>query len=85
MFYCFVGVFFKVFYMKSCLIFPAPLFTFILWLELNSRRWQVMPGVLFGVPHHASTPWQPDPHPDMYKVAQPEVAAWPCTRDCFVG
>lgn len=44
-----------------------------------------MPGVLFGVPCHASTPWHPDPHPDMYRVAQPEVAAWPCTRDCFVG
>lgn len=38
-----------------------------------------MPGALFGVPHHARTLWQPDPHPHMYKVAQPEVAAWPCT------
>lgn len=63
------------------LSWPSLLFTLILWLELASRRW---PGVLFGVPHHASTPWQPDPHPDKYKVAQPEVAAWPCTRDCFV-
>lgn len=44
-----------------------------------------MPAVFFGVPHHGSTLWQPDPHPHMYKVAQPEVAAWPCTWDCFVG
>lgn len=44
----------------------------------------MIPGVLFGVLHHSSTPGL-DPHPDMYKVAQTEVAAWPCTRDCFVG
>lgn len=39
-----------------------------------------MHGVLFGVPHYASTHWQPYPHPDLYKIAQPEVAAWSCRQ-----
>lgn len=68
LFWFFLSVLHEIMPDLSC---PSPLFAFILWLELASRRWQVMPGVLSGVPLYASTPWKPDSHSDMYKVAQP--------------
>lgn len=47
LFWFFLSVLHEIMPDLSC---PSPLFAFILWLELASRRWQVMPSVLSGVP-----------------------------------